>query len=191
MLNYAAHYNMMVKISVFLVLLVLFLVLSVPGLALETSPEENATENQSVSTLPLISGTDYLVQSVKVPIYESTANKGDILHPSLIVKNTGYNDTTKNHINVSAYLGNYPLLPVTSTFPALMAGQERQVFLAYKIPGTIGYGGYVLSVIVDPDNLTHDTNTSNNMKKAGGIITINSPDDDTFIGCEACWAGYR
>jgi hypothetical protein len=184
-------YDMIYKSSLFTAILIIVLVFSATGSALETVTEDNATINLSLSAFPSAPGPDYQVRSVKIPSYESPAKKGDVLHPSLLVKNAGYNDTAGNQVNVSAYLGNYPLLPVVSTFPALMAEQERKITLAYKIPDIISYGGYAFSVTIDPDNLTNDTNTSNNMNKAGVIVMITTPDDDSFIGCEACWAGYR
>jgi len=184
-------YDMTNKGSVFIVMLILLLVLHSPGFAQETVTEVNATINQSLSALPSAPGPDYQVRSVKIPSYESPAKKGDVLHPVLLVRNAGYNDTLGSQVNVSAFLGNYPLLPVVSIFPALMAEQEKMITLAYKIPDTISYGGYAFSITIDPGHHINDTNTSNNMKKAGGIVMITTPDDDSFIGCEACWAGYR
>lgn len=183
--------DMKIRYPVFLMFVGIILVFSGIGAAETMSPEDNTTNNQSLTPPPSGFGPDYQVRFVDMPVYESTTQKGGVLHPSLGVKNAGMNDTPGSMVNVSGYLGTYPLVPVTSTFPALMAGEEKTMTLAYKLPNTIEYGGYVFSVRIDPDNLTHDSNTTNNMKKAGGMVSITSPDDDSFIGCEACWEGYR
>lgn len=182
--------NMKIRYPVFL-MLVLFLVFSGIGSAEILSPEDNGAKNQSPVSPSTSFGPDYLVRFVDIPVYESTTQRGGVLHPSLGVKNAGMNDTPGSMVNVSGYLGTFPLLPVTSTFPALMAGEEKTMTLEYKLPDMIEYGGYAFSVMIDPDNLILDTNASNNMKKAGGMVSITSPDDDSFIGCEACWEGYR
>lgn len=184
-------YDMKNRYPVLLMFVGIILIFSGIGAADVLSLDDNATPSQSPVTHSTGFGPDYQVRFVDIPVYESTTQKGGVLHPSLGVKNTGLNDTPGHMVNVSGYLGTFPLDPVTSTFPALMAGEEKTMTLTYKLPNTIEYGGYIFSVMIDPDNLTHDTNTTNNMKKAGGMISITSPDDDSFIGCEACWEGYR
>jgi len=184
-------YDMMIRSPCFLIFMLFILFFSGYGAADVIKPEDSMTYDDPAVSVSAGDGPDYLVRFVDVPVYESTTFRGGVLHPSLGVKNTGMNDTSGGMVNVSGYLGDFLLLPVISTFPALMAGQEQTITLEYKLPDTIEYGGYVFSVMIDPDNLTHDTNTTNNMKKAGGMISITSPDDDSFIGCEACWEGYR
>ncbi|OQA60472.1 MAG: hypothetical protein BWY45_00175 [Euryarchaeota archaeon ADurb.Bin294] len=182
---------MMIQKSDFLIFILLILFFSGYGAADAIITDDTMTHDDPAVSVSASDGPDYLVRFVDVPVYESTTYRGGVIHPSLGVKNTGMNDTSGDMVNVSGYLGSYLLLPVISTFPALMGGQEQTITLEYKLPDTIEYGGYVFSVMIDPDNLTHDTNTTNNMKKAGGMISITSPDDDSFIGCEACWEGYR
>lgn len=137
------------------------------------------------------SSPDYRLVSVELPVTESTIFPGGTLHPTIYVTNDGAGSITDKEINVSGFLGNTSLIPVTSTIPSLPAGEDKIVTLAFQIPESFEFGGYALTVILDPEQETPDTNISNNNGKAGGMVSITPPDDEEFIGCEACWEGYR
>ncbi len=171
-------------------MLLVFLFLSPALGSVQESPRDNATDTISLTAGSEKIGPDYQVRHVEVMVSESTTSPGGVLHPSVRVANTGSDDTPSYMVNVSAFLGNITLVPVKGAFDSLPAGEETTLSLEYKIPETIDFGGYIFSVLIDPDQ-THDINISNNMKKAGGMVSITSPDDDSFIGCEACWEGYR
>lgn len=171
-------------------MLLVFLFLSPALGSVQESPRDNATDTISLAAGFERIGPDYQVRTVEVMVSESTTSPGGVLHPSVRVANTGSDDTPSYMVNVSAFLGNITLVPVKGAFESLPAGEETTLSLEYKIPETINFGGYTFSVLIDPDQ-THDINISNNMKKAGGMVSITSPDDDSFIGCEACWEGYR
>ena len=73
----------------------------------------------------------------------------------------------------------------------LKSGQEEYFPITFQIPGDIEYGKYKFYVVVDPGRNTRDINIKNNRINAGGMVIITTPDDDSFVGCEACWKGYR
>ncbi|HOL40243.1 hypothetical protein [Methanospirillum sp.] len=178
----------MIRLPVILMLVFLFLS---PALgSAQEPPRDNAADTISLAAGSDRIGPDYEVRDVEVLVAESTTSPGGVLHPSVRVANTGSDDIPSYMVTVSAFLGNITLVPVNGAFQSLPAGQETTFSLEYKIPETIDFGGYTFSILIDPDQ-THDINISNNMKKAGGMVSITPPDDDSFIGCEACWEGYR
>ena len=136
-------------------------------------------------------GPDYELLLVDLPVSESTTSPGGVLQPTLVIRNTGSDSQTDSSVNITGYLDNSSLIPVSGKFPGLPAGQEKTISFSYLIPENTEYGRYIFSAVIDPDNLTSDTNISNNALKAGGIVSVTPPDDDAFIGCEACWEGYR
>ncbi len=134
---------------------------------------------------------DYHVLSVEIPVAESTTSPGGILHPSLEIINTGQSDTRTTNVTINGSLNTLPLIPIHNTIMPLASGEAKKTILEYKIPPSIAYGAYTFSITIDPEHATGDLNPENNTQKAGGILSITPPDDDRFIGCEACWKGYK
>lgn len=162
-----------------LVLTVLFITIffvAPPSLA------ENSSHSQ---------GPDYELLLVDLPVSESTTFPGEVLHPTLTIKNTGSDAQADSYVSIAGYLDNSSLILVSGKFPGLPTGEEKIISLSYLIPENTEYGRYTFSAVIDPDDLTSDTNISNNALKAGGIVSVTPPDDDAFIGCEACWEGHR
>ncbi|MDD1725017.1 MAG: hypothetical protein LUQ07_07805 [Methanospirillum sp.] len=140
---------------------------------------------------PESNGPDYLVESIDLPVSEGITSPGAEIHPVIRVKNTGNREPETGQIPVSGYLNDTPLIPVSSLIPSNWEGKAREYTLSYKLPDSLNYGAYHLYLVIDPEGNTRDTNTSNNTGKAGGMLSVASPDTDEFFGCEACWKGYR
>ena len=173
------------------IVLLFSMIFSTYGMAENLSSADDPVMVQPALNTPYQQGPDYELVLVELPVSESQIFPGGLLHPSLIIKNAGSAGLEGGLVNISGYLGNISLIPVSGSIPALKEGEKQMVTLTFQIPDTFDFGGYVFSLMVDPDVQTSDTNVSNNGGKAGGIISITPPDDNEFIGCEACWEGYR
>lgn len=137
-------------------------------------------------------GPDYEISDAVLSMAESMSSPGATIHPVITIKNNGSNSSDTQAINISARFGNGTILsPISAEIPILKAGERKVITLVYSIPQNTEYGGYDLFFEVDPDNKINDINRINNKKKATGTVSILPPDDEEFLGCEACWEGYR
>ena len=144
-----------------------------------------------IASLEPLSGPDYELVDVVVSMSETTPGPGAVIHPVLTIQNNASNASDNRTINVSAYLRNTTLIPVSAQVPAIQAGDRKVVAVSFLIPDTIEFGGYPLYLELDPDQETGDIKPDNNRRRAGGILTITIPEEEEFFGCEACWEGYR
>lgn len=133
------------------------------------------------------SNSQYIIEEITIPSNYMWINPGSSIKPEIVIKNTGDDDTTTVPIQVHAYLGESMLIPEEAQISPMAHGERKKFTLSYSIPSNLEYGMYDLTLVVDPNLLTGkgDGHTG------GGKISLSTPDDDSFIGCEACWAKYR
>ena len=181
------------------IIIVLLIVASYPGVfpVLAGDQDQAAAHQNETDSIPINGtmtkegkGPDYLVVSVDLPVSESITSPGSVIHPVITVKNIGDREPGVNQLSVGGYLNDTPLIPTSSISP-LYEGEEKQYTLSFDLPESLSYGGYHLYLIVDPEGKTRDINTTNNRGKAGGMLSVSSPDKEEFFGCEECWRGYR
>ena len=157
---------------------------------IKISGEENnhtiLDNNSALSNGPVLE-----VLMVELPVMESTTAPGGAIHPVITLANTGEDDPDEKEVEIAGYLMHTQLIPVSAKIPSIKAGQTAKHSLSYRIPDYLEYGVYTLSLMVDPNRLIPTRSGDTNSKKAGGMVSIVSPEDDSFIGCEECWAGYR
>jgi hypothetical protein len=137
------------------------------------------------------SSPDYSVSGIVLPVSEGIISPGSSLHPVLTLKNEGASDPGNRDVEIKGYLNDTLLKGVSARIIAPGAGEEMVYTLVYQLPDTIEYGNYRLFLVVEPGIMVKETNTSNNRGKAGGMVSITPPDDNSFIGCEACWEKYK
>lgn len=131
------------------------------------------------------------IVSVELPVIESTLSPGGMIHPEITLFNAGEVDLGENGIEIAGYVMNTQLIPLSAKTPMIKAGERAKYPLSYRIPDYLDYGGYTVSLVVDPNYLITTQSKDTRSKKAGGMVSVVSHDDDSFIGCEECWAGYR
>lgn len=140
---------------------------------------------------PPSNGPVFEILMVDLPVMESTTAPGGTIHPKITLVNMGEDDPDEKGVEIAGYLKNTQLIPVTAKIPSIKAGDTAKGTLSYLIPDSLEYGVYTLSLVVDPNNLITTQSKDTRSKKAGGMVSIVSPEDDSFIGCKECWAGYR
>jgi|GEM_PF-1599660 len=154
----------------------------------------NINLNSSPDMLRIINPNldpDYVINRIELPVSEGITSPGKSIHPEILIKNEGKTDPESTGLEINAYLNDTPLTCVSVMINPPAGNEEKSYSLVYQIPEFMEFGRYKLHLVLDPENRTKDINTSNNLASPGGIISITPPDDDTFIGCEACWKNYR
>ena len=162
---------------------------SVPVTITITGEENNS--NLPADDLSSSNGPVFEVLMVDLPVMESTTAPGGTIHPTITLANIGGDDPDENGVEIAGYLKHSQLIPVTAKVPSIKPGETAKRTLSYLIPDSLEFGVYTLSLVVDPNNLISLQSDDTKSKKAGGMVSIVSPDDDSFIGCEECWTGYR
>lgn len=119
------------------ILLLLSLIFFSHGLAENMSSSHDEKMIQSDLNAPIGQGPDYQLVYVELPVSESTIFPGGLLHPSLIIRNAGTSGLEGSVVNVSGYLGNISLIPVSGSFPTLKEGEEQVAEVKASEQGTV------------------------------------------------------
>jgi hypothetical protein len=134
---------------------------------------------------------DYTITHIELPVSEGIISPGKSIHPIITIKNEGITDPNGTGMEIGGYLNDTPLTRISVKIEPPGAGEEKSYSLVYQLPDSMELKSYKLSLILDPEKRTMDINSTNNRGTAGGMVSITPPDDDSFIGCEACWKNYK
>jgi hypothetical protein len=126
----------------------------------------------------------YIIEDIIVSSDYMWVSPGSLIKPEVVVKNQGEDDTSPIPVQVDAYLGDRLLTPQEAQISPLMGGEKKTFTMSYSIPSDLDYGTYDLTMVLDPNLLTG----KGDAYSGGGKISLSTPDDDSFIGCAACWA---
>ena len=135
-------------------------------------------------TIETKSKPQYIIEDIIVSSDYMWVSPGSLIKPEVVVKNQGEDDTSPIPVQVDAYLGERLLTPNEAQISPLMNGEKKTFTLSYSIPSDMDYGTYDLTMVLDPNLLTG----KGDAYSSGGKISLSTPDDDSFIGCAACWA---
>lgn len=134
----------MMKVTIFLNFLGCFsLVLCLLG-APVTAQLDEAPLNQTNTS---ISG--YFIHSVNLPSQTVGISTGSYISPSIVLENTGLDDTSGNLIRIRLFLGEWELISKNNQITPLQQGEIREIHPGYLVPGVIPSGEYGLKVSVE------------------------------------------
>jgi len=135
--------------------------------------KNNTPESGAHYSIDVISGIDTAVR----------VEPGATIQPVVTVSNQGTDDTSGDQVEVHAFLGGNELIPVKAFIAPLKSGEVKEESLSFTVPGYIPQQGYPFFLIIDPRGDHGPVDSTSNLKRTGGKMSVSIEDPGVGCGC--------
>ena len=152
--------------NICMIILLLGITCIIPSISASITPDKNLT------TMTQISGPDYEIVTITLPVQTSWIEPGTSITPNISIRNNGSADNSTEQVQISAMLGDYQLISKNSQMKPLKGGEEQTITPDYLVPAGVPTGEYDLTVSLPGMHNQGTNNISNNQVSASEPVNV-------------------